>query len=737
MKRHYAAALLALLLLSASALKAENYQIRTSNTSLVLSAEAGAPVEVVYYGAALTDTDFQNIINAGVTTQHKAYPVFGLVGDRPTAFAATHHDGNMTTKLVFDSYSEEKTGGVSVSRFHMKDEVYPLTVDLCYQTFDDCDVIETWVEVKNMEKGPVVLREFASGFLPIRCGDVYLSYQTGARQAECNVQTEKVLRGTRVIDGVDGVRTTHLTHAEVMFSLDGEPQENTGATIGAALLYTGNFRLKTNWIDEDWICFSAGIHPDNSAYTLAKKETFVTPRLAFSWGNEGLGGISRQFHRWGRSHHLLHTSQVRDVVLNSWEGVRFDIDQKTMEDMMSDAAYAGAELFVMDDGWFGGKYQRQDGYAMGDWVCDTRKLPGGIQPLIDFAKSKGLKFGIWIEPEMVDLHSELYEKHPEWILKGKDREINRGRGGSQMILDMGNPEVQDFAFKVVDDLMTQYPDIYYIKWDANMTQQDWGSQYLPMDSQSHLQIEFQRGFAAVCERIRAKYPDLIMQDCASGGGRVNWGYLGWFDEFWDSDNTDAIQRLYMQWGTSYFFPAIAMASHISAVPNTENWRTTSLKFRTDVCMSGRLGIELQPKHMTSEELEQTRAAVAEYKQYIREVVQMGDLYRLVSPYSGIGLSSLMYVSEAKDKAAFFWWKIDQKCDEHYPRVKMAGLDPAALYRIKEINRIDEAPLSCEGAVFSGKFLMECGLEFPYRHKCDIKLRGNNSSRVLYLERVAE
>ena len=735
MKKLAAAAFVSLLLLCPAALNAENYQIRTANTSLVLSAEQGAPVEIVYYGAALSETDFLNICKAGVATQHKAYPVFGLTGDRPTAFSMTHHDGNMTTKLVFESYSENKTDSGIESRFHLKDEVYPLSVDLCYKAYGDCDVLETWVEVKNMEKGSVTLREFASGFLPIRCGDVYLSYLTGARQAECSVQTEKVLRGIRVIDGTDGVRTTHLTHAEVMFSLDGEPQENTGATIGAALMYTGNFRLKTNWIDEDYICFSAGINPDNSEYVLAKKETFATPHLAFAWGNEGLSGMSRQFHRWGRNHQLQHADRVRDVVINSWEGVRFDIEQKTMEDMISDAAYAGAELFVLDDGWFGGKYQREDGYAMGDWVCDTRKLPGGLQPLIDFAKSKGLKFGIWIEPEMVDQNSELYEKHPEWILKGKDREINRGRGGSQMILDMGNPEVQDFAYKVVDDLMTQYPEIYYIKWDANMTQQDWGSQYLPMDKQSHLQIEYQRGFAAVCERIRAKYPDLVIQDCASGGGRVGWGYLGWFDEFWTSDNTDALQRIYMQWGTSYFFPAIAMASHISAVPNGSNARTTSLKFRTDVCMSGRLGIELQPKHMTSEELEQTRAAVAEYKQYVRETVQLGDLYRLISPFSGKGVASLMYVSQNKDKAAFFWWKTEQMTGEHLPRVKMAGLDPDALYQIREINRIDDEPLSFEGASFSGKFLMESGLEIPYRHKCNVKLRGNNSSRVLCLERV--
>ena len=403
-----------------------------------------------------------------------------------------------------------------------------------------------------------------------------------------------------------------------------------------------------------------------------------------------------------------------------------------MDQMMADIAYMGGELFVMDDGWFGEKYPRlTDNSSLGDWKVDRNKLPNGISWLVEQADKHGIRFGIWIEPEMTNTVSELYEEHPEWIIKAPEREPVLGRGGTQFVLDLGNPEVQDFVFKIVDDLMTENPKIDYIKWDANMPISNHGSQYLPKNKQSHLYIEYHRGFAKVCDRIRAKYPDVTIQACASGGGRANWGVLPWFDEFWVSDNTDALQRIHMQWGTSYFFPAIAMASHISATPNHTVFRTTSLKYRIDVAMSGRLGMEIQPRNMTQEERDLCRKAIAEYKE-IRPVVQQGDIYRLVSPYDGHNMASLMYVAPQKDEAVFYWWKTETFYDDHLPRVKMAGLDPDRLYEVRELNRIDNEPLPYEGLSFSGRFLMETGMEIPLKHKVDYHKQDDWSSRVLRL-----
>lgn len=299
---------------------------------------------------------------------------------------------------------------------------------------------------------------------------------------------------------------------------------------------------------------------------------------------------------------------------------------------------------------------------------------------------------------------------------------------------MSNPKVQDFVFNIVDTLMTNYPQIDYIKWDANMSIMNHGSSYLSAANQSHLYIEYHRGLEKVCQRVREKYPNLTIQACASGGGRANYGILPYFDEFWVSDNTDALQRVYMQWGTSYFFPAIAMASHISAAPNHQTFRTIPLKYRIDVAMSGRLGMEIQPKNMTTEEKELCRKAIADYKM-IRPIVQLGDIYRLVSPYDKLGVASLMYTTPEKDKAVFYWWKTEHFCNQHLPRVKMAGLDPEKTYRITELNRIDNQPLSFEGKAFSGAFLTANGLEIPYNHKVAYHKQNDYSSRVLYLEEV--
>ena len=622
---------------------AQHICISTPNTSLVLNAPNGGELKYLYYGSKLSETDLQHI-NEASNCNHTAYPVYGMNCPGEAALSVKHADGNMSTQMEVVSVSTNQEKQSTLTTVHLKDKVYPFYVDVHYKAYQDVDMIETWTEISHTEKKPVYLSQFSSAYLPIRRGNVWLSHLSGSWANEGQLTQEPLQPGMTVIKNKDGVRNSHTSHAEVMFSLDGKPQENTGRVIGAALCYTGNYKLKIDTDDSDYHQFYAGINEENSSYMLSKKEVFRTPAVALTYSDKGLSGASRNFHKWGRTYKLAHGNVVRDILLNSWEGVYFDINQKGMDQMMSDIASMGGELFVMDDGWFGDKYPRKnDSSSLGDWVTDKNKLPEGIEGLIRDAKKHGIKFGIWIEPEMANTISELYEKHPEWILKAPQRDPVLGRGGTQVVLDLANPEVQDFVFKVVDDLMTQYPDIAYIKWDANMAIMNHGSNYLTADKQSHMYIEYHKGFESVCQRIRAKYPDLVIQACASGGGRANYGYLPYFDEFWVSDNTDALQRIYMQWGTSYFFPAIAMASHISAAPNHQTFRTVPLKYRIDVAMSGRLGMEIQPKNMTDEEKELCRKAIADYKK-IRPVVQLGDIYRLVSPYDHLGVASLMYTS---------------------------------------------------------------------------------------------
>ena len=721
-----------LMLTMAMPAMADQVTVNTQGVSLVLDVENGQPAKYLYFGARLDERDKANL-SVTANGRMDVYPAYGLNTPAESALALRHADGNMSTALVATGYDSRQEANATVTVIHLKDAVYPVKVDLCYRAYKDVDLIEAWSEITNEEKGTVTLTTFASAMLPIRRGNVWMSHLSGTWASEGYVNNELLTPGEFVIRNADGTRNSHTDHAEVMFSLDGKGQENVGRVIGAALVYGGNYKLKAVTDDTDYHYFFAGINEENSEYHLRKGETFKTPALALTFSNEGLSGASRNFHKWGRKYVLAHGSQLRDILLNSWEGVYFDINQQGMDQMMADIASMGGELFVMDDGWFGTKYQRNsDNCALGDWEVDRKKLPDGIEGLLRDAKKNGVKFGIWIEPEMTNTTSELYEKHPDWVVKAPKRDAVLGRGGTQLVLDLSNPKVQDYAFSIVDNLLSKYPEIAYIKWDANMGIMNHGSQYLSMTDQSHLYIAYHQGLRKVVDRIRAKYKDVVIQCCASGGGRANWGMLRDFDEFWVSDHTDAFQRIYMQYGTSYFFPAIAMACHISAVPNHTVFRTTSLKYRIDVAMSGRLGMEIQPKNMTDEEKALCKKAISQYKE-IRPVVQMGDLYRLVSPYDNEGLASLMYVSEAKDKAVFYWWKMANFYNVHLPRVKMAGLDANRIYKVRELNAIDLKPLYCEGKAYTGKYLMDHGLEMPYTNEVEWGKKTDWSSRVIYLE----
>lgn len=711
---------------------AETLHVATPGTSLVIDASKGDKAKFLYYGEKLSDADVSALGDSGAAALD-LFLAYGVNPEHEAAVAMTHADGNMTLDMVVEAAETKRLPDGTLTTVTLRDKVYPVDIKLNYRTYDGEDVIETWTETINGEKGEVTLRRFDSGYLPVRYGDVWLSSLYGAWANEGRVEEAPLTHGMKVIKNKDGVRNSHTAHSEVMLSLDGKPQENEGRVIGAALCYSGNYELRFDTDYGDYHHFFAGINPDDSEYKLAKGESFVTPPLALTYSEEGLSGASRNFHKWGRNRKIAHGNEERKILLNSWEGVYFDINEEGMDAMMADIASMGGELFVMDDGWFGVKYPRNnDSTSLGDWSVDKTKLPSGIKGLLDSAKKHGVKFGIWIEPEMVNSISELYEKHPEYVIKAAKREPTMGRGGTQMVLDMANPKVQDLVFNVVDTLLTNYPEIDYIKWDANAPIMDHGSQYLSADKQSHLYHAYHEGFAKTVDRIRAKYPDVTIQACASGGGRANYGVLPWFDEFWVSDNTDALQRVYMQWGTSYFFPAVAMASHISAAPNHQTFRTIPLKYRADVAMSGRLGMEIQPKNMTEEEKEFCRKAIASYKE-IRPVVQQGDIYRLQSPYDDKGVASLMYVAPDKNEAVFYWYKTESFVNQQLPRIKMAGLDPDRIYTVTELNRIDNKPLPYEGKSFSGRYLMSNGLEIPASHSVDYHKQNDWASRILRLQ----
>ncbi len=710
-------------------LQTRDYLISTPNTSLLLTATPGEKAKFQYYGSSITSRDIQGIYDSGLAFDVESYPTFGLNTAGERAIAVTHSDGNMSLDLVVDEVKQYTTEEGAMTEIRQKDKVYPLVVKQYFKSYKGTDIISTWVEIENQDKKPVTLYRFASAFLPIRRGDNWMTHFHGHWGAENTMEEEALTNGQKVISNKDGMVNTETDNPSFMLTVDGQASEEHGHVFAGTLAWTGNYLIKAD-VHNTKLNVSAGINEENSHYILEPKSTFTTPEFAMTYSTTGKGGVSRSFHRWARQYKLHGGNLPHDILLNSWEGVYFKVNQAGMDQMMEAFSDLGGELFVMDDGWFGNKYPRNSSTSsLGDWQVCKEKLPDGIEGLLQSARKFGIKFGLWIEPEMSNTKSELFEKHPEWIMRVNNRPLSTGRGKTQVVLDLTNPEVQDFVFGVVDNLMTRYPGIAYMKWDANCCLMDYGSQYLPKNKQSHLYIEYHRGLNNVLKRVRQKYPDLVLQACAGGGGRINYAMLPYFNEFWTSDDTDALQRVYLQWGVSQFYPAVAMAAHVSADKNHQTGRMIPLKFRFDVAMSGRLGMEIQPKEMSESDKRFAKRAIAAYKQ-IRPVVQFGDLYRLISPYDNKGVASLMYVTPEKERAVFFAYKISHFINMVIPNVRMNGLDEDKQYRIKDLTAEEsDKPCALHGKVISGKVLLKEGLSLKNL------LESEYSSLTLELEEV--
>lgn len=702
------------LLLWAKDYPGQDVYVSTQNTTLLLLAKPGEAPRVAYYGARLTERQGSEVWWTQGSRNEAAYETFNGSTGGFTALNVLHANGQIALDLQVQAVKRTKTDGGELVTIETKDKVMPFYVNLCYRTYEASDVIEAWTEIRHQEKKDVMLTKYASAQLPVTGPDVWVSSFYGSWGCEASLDETHLGKAGFEVTAHDGVRNAHEAHAELMISLDGKSRENDGRTIGAALCWSGNYRLsmaseKTN---PDNHMLMAGID-DEFPYYLKPGVTFRTPELAFSYSAEGRGGVSRNIHHWARHYKIHNGTAPRDVLLNSWEGVYLAVNEEKMKTLMKGVADIGGELFVMDDGWFASeKYNRdRDNAALGDWTVDKRKLPNGLKPLTDEAKKDGIKFGIWIEPEMSNWKaSELYDKHPDWFLQNTGREPRLGRGGTQATLDLCNPKVQDFVFGVVDRLMTENPEIAYIKWDANCNIANYGSTYLPSDRQSQIYVDYHMGLRKVLERVRAKYPQLVMQACGAGGGRTDYGVMPYFDEFWTSDNTDALQRVFIQWGTSYFYPSCAMACHVSASPNHQTGRVIPLKFRFDVAMSGRLGIEMKPSDFNEQERAFAKQAVADYKR-LRPVIQQGDLYRLESPFDHEkNLASWMMVAPDKGKAVLYAYKVRNMIGQDTPRLYLHGLDPNKNYKIQEINKADDGMKYLSGQVVSGKVLMEAGLK---------------------------
>ncbi len=640
-----------------------------------------------------------------------------------------HADGAVTLRLAEVGREESAADGAKTIVVRLKDERYPFEVTRYVRTWGDCAAVETWAEIRHFEPGPVRLVRADSFASPVVVTSdvVRVLSLTGIAKNEANVSWSSVGNGQSVeLVSSAGTRNAWEANAAMMVEFEDVVDEERGKVLGVALEWPGNScrRVRRNWDGSRTEVF-AGIDMTTGPYTLDPGVTFTTPKAILVWSEQGRGEVSRTYHRWARRHLMPHGYDLHPVLLNSWEGSYFSFTEQTLLDMMDGVKEMGGEMFVLDDGWFGrGKYARdeknRDRTGLGDWCVNTNKLPHGLGWLADEAERRGLRFGLWVEPEMANTKSWLAEAHPGWILREEGRDLVKGRGKTQVTLDFCNPAVRDNLFGQLDAVYSSIPSLAYVKWDCNANIWNPGSPHLAADRQPNLWYDYANGYLELMARFQAKRPHVMTQACASGGGRMDFGSLRYADEFWPSDCTDPYRRIFIQWGCSQFYPASAMACHVTASPNHQTKRETPLKYRFDVAMSGRLGFELHPKDMSSDEVLFAKAAVADYKR-IRTVVQRGDLYRLVSPYEK-PLSALEYVHDGN--AVVFALGL-KDIGEHIETLKLRGLDAEAKYSISEIDCGERLHAESSKAT-TGRELMENGLV--------VRIAGDYDSAVFEIGR---
>ena len=715
MKNYLFSVLFFFLILSTNVQGQETIRIETNQSSLVLSAQPEGAVYFQYFGERLNDLSsfaskkFNGQPDTGDYLAPQLFPAYGGRHYLNAALKLTHNDGVLTSDLVYvGTATKSLDANITETTISLKDKLYPVFVDVRFVAYKKENIIVQSATLHHKEKKNIKVEELASFFLPLHARSYYLTHFHGTWAAEMQLEEEMLTHGSKVIETKKGVRATQSENPSFLLSLNGPANEDAGEVYAGALAWSGNYKLTFEMDETGRLNIMGGTNPFAASYNLPPNQKLETPEMVFSYSKNGKGEISRNFHDWSRNYALTHGDQVRPIVLNSWEGAYFSFSEQTITDMIDNSAKFGIEMFVLDDGWFGNKYPRNgDNAGLGDWQVNKEKLPRGIDYLASYAVDKGVKFGIWIEPEMVNPKSELAEKHPDWIVKSGKREILPMR--NQWLLDLSNPKVQDFVFNTFDEVVSQSKHISYVKWDANRHVDNVGSEYLSADNQTHFWYEYVKGLYNVYERIRNKYPDITIQLCSSGGGRLDFGALKYHDEFWASDNTNALDRIYIQYATNLLFPAIATASHVSTAPNHQTGMITPLKFRFDVAMSGRLGMELQPKDLNEEEYAYATEAIKTYKQ-IRPIIQLGDLYRLVSPYDTYGWASHQYVAKDKKESVLFAYSLKYHGRTTYFETKLKGLDPQKQYKVTEINRYQgRSTFRNNDQVFSGEYLMKVGI----------------------------
>jgi alpha-galactosidase len=656
------------------------------------------------------------------------YPAAGTGDYRIPAAAVVNGDGSAVFDPRYRSYEiqkgkyalpglpalyEEEPGEAETLIITLRDQVSGVEIKLLYGVFAEKDIITRAAVFTNRGGGEVRLIRAMSANVDFLCGEFDLVHFHGRHAFERQLERIPVMRGIQTVSSRRGA-SSHQ-HNPGIILCGKNTTEDYGGCYGFNLVYSGSFSANIETDQTGLTRVNMGLDYDGFSWTLAQGETFTAPELVMCYSGEGFAVLSHRFHRMYR-HNLCrgpYRLERRPVLINNWEATYFDFDGPKLSAIAADAAKLGIDMLVMDDGWFGDR--SNDHKALGDWFVNEKKLQMSLASLADKVHQLGLAMGIWFEPEMISEDSDLYREHPEWALRVPGRRPVRSR--NQLVLDMSREDLREYLYSRICAILDS-ANIEYVKWDMNRSIADWYSPLLSAGRQGELPHRYMLGLYDLLEKLIQKYPRVLFEGCSGGGGRFDPGMLYYHPQIWCSDNTDAVNRLKIQFGTSFFYPVSAAGSHVSTVPNHQTGRTAPLGTRCIAALSGSFGFELDLTKMSAEEKETARFWTAEYKK-LQPLMHDGLYYRLLSPFDAQGISAWQFVSPDKTKTLLCVVALDPQANPLCVNIRLKGLDGEKAYRLRELYGAEEQ-------TYTGAALMYGGFALP-------DMAGDYPAKIFYFE----
>ncbi|EHO52600.1 alpha-galactosidase [Lentilactobacillus kisonensis] len=681
------------------------FHLTNSNISYILGVEEHDVLTHYYFGKRVNDysgvlsyprldrsfsPNFADATdrNYSIDTFPQEYPSFGAGDFREPAVVVDQANGSSITQFAYQDYQitdgKQTLAGLPSTfadsadaktlSIRLYDHVAKITVKLNYTIFADSTIITRSTKIENNGEQPVVIRRATSMNLDIPRNNYQLLQLPGRYAEERQLFIEDINPGIKVLDS----KRSASSHMQSPFFALVTPgiNEQSGTAYGFSLIYSGSHKSMIQKDPYEQLRIQMGINDFNFNWQLAKKQSFQTPEVMMNYSDHGLNALSQSFHQLIQ-HHLIRSKFVdkpRPILINNWEATYFDFDEEKIQRIIKKSAELGVELFVLDDGWFG--HRNDDKSSLGDWYVNKQKLPNGLSSLANLTHKLNMKFGLWFEPEMISADSDLYREHPDWAIQTPNRPMSLGR--DQYVLDFGRKEIRDNIFKQMCAIL-DHADIDYIKWDMNRNITELYNRNLPAAQQGEAAHRYILGVYDFMDKLTTRYPNILFEGCSGGGGRFDAGMLYYTPQIWTSDNTDAAERVRIQYGTSLVFPPVAMGAHVSKVTNPNTGRTIDINFRSMVASSANMGYELDPFTLTDEQIKVVETENQWYKDN-RDLIQFGQLYRLISPFKN-NQAAWMFVNDNQSEAIVMFFNLMNQPSYPLTVLKLQGLDPDTKYQI--------------------------------------------------------